>query len=160
MPLATEEDILEVIDELGVSYEAFGFQDNTQYRNYVESRWNRVDNLIRDKIGVSNHDEVAFPEQHEGHVYWTVAEVVRRRRIQMLVGEDGGSGGFTIGKYKQDSNAPSVREHRDLHDLYKGLSDEIFEPFVPVDVFHRIGGAIFLPGNQGRMPWSTRPDKG
>lgn len=160
MPVATEDDVLAVIDELGVSYEAFGFPDPTAYKDYVETRWNRVDTLINDRIGITAHDETAFPEQYEGHLYWTVAEVVRRRRIQMLVGDEGGTGGFTIGKFKVDSNAPSVREHKEMYSLYRLLADDIFTEFIPTDVYHKIGGAIFVPGNLSRTPWASEPSKG
>lgn len=155
MPTATNDDIIAVMSELGVSYTAFGFPDETAYYDYLVERWNRVDRLIDQRIGAANHDEVAFPEQFDGHVFWTVAEAVRRKRINILVEQDGGSGGYTIGRFSVDSNAPTSREHAALYSLYKQLADEIFQ----IDAAGQLGGAIFVADRRGTHPWTTRADR-
>lgn len=154
MPTATNDDVLAVMSELGVSYGAFGFPDETAYYDYIVERWNRVDRLIDQRIGAENHDEVEFPEQFDGHVYWTVAEAIRRKRINILVEQDGGSGGYTIGRFSVDSNAPTSREHSALYTLYKQLADEIFSIFTG-----QLGGAIFVADRRATHPWTTRADR-
>lgn len=156
MPIAENEDVLTVMNEIGVTYAAFGFPDETAYYDFVVDKWNRVDRLIDHAIGTVSHDEVAFPEQYDGHVYWTVAEVIRRKRLQLLTAGDGGSGGFTIGRYSVDSNAPTSREHAAAYALYKALADDIFTVFGPFS--GQIGGAIFVGGTE-YTPWANRPDR-
>lgn len=156
MPIAEPEDVAVVMNEIGVTHDAFGFPDETSYYDYVVDKWNRVERLIDHKIGPGQHNEETFPEQYDGHVYWTVAEVVRRRRIQILVEDDGGSGGFTIGRYSVDSNAPTSREHAAAYSLYKMLADGIFIPFLEFE--GKLGGAIFVGGTQ-YTPWANRPDR-
>lgn len=160
MPTAEAADLKAVCDELGVTYQDFNFPDHLAYLEFIEERWNRVDRLINDRIGAENHDEVAFPEQYDGHVYWTASEVLRRKRIQLLVSNDGGEGGFTIGAYKVESSAPSAREHLALANNYRTAADEIFDAFIPVLAYKRIGGAVFVPGSSRYAPWASRPDKG
>lgn len=155
MPLAVNDDIVAVMTEIGLPYSAFDFPDEYSYYDYIAERWNRVDRLIMQRIGPTNHDEDAFPEQYDGHVFWTVAEVIRRRRVHLLIGEDGGDGGFTIGRYSVDSAAPSSREHAALYALYRKMADEIFALLTS----GQLGGAIFVHDSRRTHPWATRPDR-
>lgn len=155
MATATDDDIRAVMDELGVPFSSFGFPDETAYYDYIADRWNRVDRFINQRIGLANHDEDAYPEQYDGHVFWAAAEVIRRKRITLLVEEEGGSGGYTIGRFSVDSNAPTSREHAALYSLYRGLADDIFL----LDAAGQLGGAIFVHDSRRTHPWATRPDR-
>ena len=121
----------EVLEETGVTYDDFGFANNTLFESWISKKVTWVDNKIESMVGTYYTDASVIPDLEYAEIFWVYATMLRRRQ-SMHAGAI--ESGFAIASLRIDSVGGATEATKSTADDYFKKAQILLDPYTTYQI--------------------------